>query len=408
LVCFFILNTRFYYFSWLNTLYFYKKYFYHNLLLSKKSKLAFNVVNNINFHFTDAYLAIQLRRFYLNLNIFAHCRNSLSNFRHNYLPSTFLNEVTQDKSIIFLLINTNLRFESPVFNFKIRQMIESNLNISIYSFGVGVSYNYVVNFLGNNVVHLFKKLNLINIYSISSLKYAIFGSYKNNYNFNMINLINLLLNNAIKPGFFNVMHVTVNSSTLLLKEVGLSSISTLFNNSTRFSFLHNNFTSDIYLRYKNKYSLKVFFGHHFADYVKGYNIIFPIKLFNEKPISYINLEGYVNCVNLAFDYKYSSVKKETDLIEVLGRLFNISSYNNNFEKMYNKNSLIPTFNKFKRGTVLYRLLNSLHNKISDGGGGISKSTYMLNLNSYITDFFLSDIVSRVSSTMSICSKKFTL
>jgi hypothetical protein len=345
----------------------------------------------------------------LNLNIFNNQKAAISNFRYKYLPITMFNSLSADTSITFLLMNTNLRFESPVFNLKIKQLIDLNPNILIYSFGISTSYNYFINFLGNNIINLIKKLSLTGMLLSNHLKYIIFGTYKNNYNFNIIDFVNnIFFNNQVSP-LINIIYATINSSSLLLKEVGLSPVSKLISNPARYSFMHNNFMSEVYIKYKNKYALKVFFGHHFAQYVKSYNIIFPIKFFNEKPISYINLEGYMNYVDLTFDYKYSSIKKETDLVDVIGRLFNIDRYHNNFEKLYNKDYLIPSFSKYKtKIAAAHRLLNNFYIKKYDGGGTKFNYIYILNLNSYITDFFLSDIVSRVSSTMSICSKKFTL
>ena len=145
------------------------------------------------------HAAIHLKRFYSNLNILANQKDISSNFRSKYLPQSILGNISPNAFITFLFMSVNLRFESPVFNLKIKQLGELNPNVLIYSFGVEASYNYFVNFLGNNTLNLFKKLTLVSSGLSTHLRYLILGSYRNNFNYNMVDLLkNIIINNRDK------------------------------------------------------------------------------------------------------------------------------------------------------------------------------------------------------------------
>lgn len=414
--CMFIINNKFYYYSWINSLYFYKNYFYKKIFFFTKKKLKFSIVSNINYQFRDLYSAVYLRRFYSNLNIKYLNFDTFSNsFRKNFLPYNHLNmknEEDVDKNINIVLINCNIRFESPVFNLRIKNLL--NLcedKLSITNLGINFSNSYLINNFGNNILSFIKKFNLINFSNKMTFNnnYVIFGTFLLhvfNQELNLNNYFKYVLSNLYK-NIFNFIHLTINSTDIVLKEINLAENS--FNkNLIMKSYLLNNFSSLFNNYILNKFSIKSFFGHHFFDSAKNYNLIMPIKFYNEKPLAYINLEGYINLLDVSLlDYKYSIIKKESDLLDIIGRFFNINSFNNNLEKYYNFNKIIPYFNYLKEIKILYffKPIDAYNNIF------ILKNfykTYFLNAWSEITDFYFSDPVSKVSSTMSICSKRFTL
>lgn len=371
--------------------------------------------------------SIFIKRFFYNVSS-NYYNNSINDFRNSFLPVKKFYDINSvgalsdnRSSYGFFIFGVNIRFESPVFNLKLRSIINDleSAGISNFAFSFGFSFNnnFHLNYLNNNM-HLFiNKLSGLNVgfnkigdpfkersfFFIFGNKMSIFDSY-----------IKHLLKNFIeinKGGSVNFIHTCDNVSFHSLEELGYSNyntpVFTVGYNELSLPSASFNFGKGLasYVR-TSVFNLGCYLGHHGGDFLKSFNLILPVKFFYEKSLSYINTEGYAQKIgHLKIDYRYHNIKSEKKILDIFGKILNMKPYRLNVEKAYSVDNLLPNYNgpagnNFFLKLPIYRFGVKTCSSI--------KKFFSMNVPSSINDFFLSDYVSSNSITMSLCSKKFTL
>lgn len=137
-----------------------KKIDWYNALKSIKYILNKNEKNNLSifgnsldinhcYSFFKFSKLIGIKNFYFRNNIFKHNIN-------NPLYYSFNNDFNSlSKNKLFILLNTNLRFESSILNLKLRKFQYLN-NIIVYQLGHCLKNFYNVSQIGNTILDIFK------------------------------------------------------------------------------------------------------------------------------------------------------------------------------------------------------------------------------------------------------------
>lgn len=427
LFCIIILNKKFYYYSWLNTFFYCKNYFFSTLLKTKKGCFKYFGLYDIKGPFLSLNSSLSVKRFFYNISS-NYYGVDVCDFRNNFLPYKRFYDIssvgaTSNNKFLynFFMFGVNTRFESPVFNLKLRSIINDlesvGISSSVFSFGFSFNNSFYLNYLNNNTSLLINKFSGLNwgpdkieesfqekfFFFIFSNKVSIFDSY-----------IKYLLRSFIEiknNNYINFIHICDSSSFHSLKELGYTGhkvphASINYNGLNR-PFASFNFGGGLVSNIKTSlFNLSCYLGHHGGDFLKSFNLILPVKFFYEKSLSYINTEGYVQKIgHLKIDYRYHNIKSEKKILDIFGKLLNIKSYRLNIEKLYDVDSILPNYGRSSKNNFFLKLpLYSFNMKIS----GFVKKFFSMNIPSSVNDFFLSDYVSSNSITMSLCSKKFTL
>lgn len=391
----------------------------------KKKNFKYFSFFNLKGAFISLDSSLAVKRFFYSLssNFFL---NSISDFRNSFLPAVrfyninFTYNISDNKNFYsFFLFGVNTRFESPIFNLKIKEIAHSSemqsTYSSVFSFGFSFNNNFYLNYLNNNFHFLINKFSSLNYSSSIHLLYFkkifffISGSKMSTFDLYIKYLLQTLIR-TFDNTTINFIHICSNSSLHSLEEVGYSNqyssniITKNYNNYFTFAFM--NFGGTFVSRLKNSsFNLNCYFGHHGGDFLKFFNLILPIKFFYEKSLSYINTEGYLQRVGfLKIDYRYHYIKSEKKIIDIFGKIFNITSYKLNLEKFYKIGNILPGYDEFSKNNFFIKLrIYNFYTKLA-----FLKHFFYINASSTVNDYYLSDYVSSNSITMSLCSKKFTI
>jgi len=157
----------------------------------------------------------------------------------------------------------------------------------------------------------------------------------------------------------------------------------------------------------NPYSLLLYQGSHGDHFIKYCKLIFPTKLFLEKPAIFINNEGFVqNLQHFFFKYSFKTTKRDIDIFQLLMDLFKIQynkdlNFNQNKAVFVELNKLTPIFSRIE---AIYYLTNFkiLMNFV------LKSYLSNINLNSLINNFYLTNSLTRNSKVLTLCSNFFNI
>ena len=411
----------------MNTFFYCKNYFFSTLLKTRKSHFKYFGLRDVKGPFLPLNSSLSIKRFFYNVSSNYYSAD-ICDFRNSFLPHKRFCDINSigaisnnEFSCNFFLFGVNTRFESPVFNLKLRSIINdlesAGVSNSAFSFGFTFNNSFYLNYLNNNINLLINKISGLNrefgrikesfqekfFFFIFGNRVSIFDSY-----------IKYLLRSFIEVednNYINFIHICDSASFHSLKELGYVDNKTSYYitnyNELNKPFASFNFGGGSISNIRTSiFNLSCYFGHHGGDFLKSFNLVLPIKFFYEKSLSYINTEGYAQKIgHLKIDYRYHNIKSEKKILDIFGKLFNIKSYQLNIEKLYLVDNVLPNYSGSAKNNFFLKLpIYSFSIKISS----FVKKFFSANLPSSINDFFLSDYVSNNSITMSLCSKKFTL
>lgn len=164
------------------------------------------------------------------------------------------------------------------------------------------------------------------------------------------------------------------------------------------NFLSTNF-------FKNINSLVIFQGHHIDDFALHTNVVFPTRIFIERPDFFINSEGYIGFRTFSYLELFTELARDSwgIMIITLKMCTNVSIANGLDYLLIYAKKVTPVFATDKDGKNCFILVEK-KTKI------ISNLFILKNILFYsiINDFYLSDSISKFSSVMSLCYKKLTL
>ncbi len=320
--------------------------------LNKFRILSWKKFNSIfikNFIRILSYFYNKKRYFNMNLKI---CENSSDIYVYNYFK--FFNKINsitvrsrvrncnlfrnlyliknKDLDFIdaenFLLINTNLRSDFPIINFKIREKFIYDFT-DVFIVGNILNLNYYFKHVSNN---LLKCKNL--------LKYKNFFKKKNIYIFSK-SKENFLLN-------FNKFFDLSNEKNIdiLQSEIGFFSKKLL--KSSFFNFISLNIHSNNYFTKYNKTSNINIISNIYN--IKNYNLLVPKKLNFEQNSMFINIFGYFSDFTFVlYKTEHRTLKNEWNIFKFFFRKLKIK---NRFFLSKIKSRFIP-----KKWLYLYISLN---------------------------------------------------
>lgn len=387
----------------------------------KKKHFKYFNISNLKGSFLSLNSSLSIKRFFYLLSSNNYCKTN--DFRSGFLPIKKLYDLNLADDILanrsfcgLFLFGVNTRFESPVFNLKLKDIINKSdiYDIQALSFGFSFNNNFRLSYLNNNLYFLINKVSGLNYSTMSQCSkkifFFIFGSKISTFDLYIKYLLQSFVGTAVNSNI-NFVHVCASSSFHSLEEIGYSNYSILNNTVEHSKFYYPlafmDFGGSHTFGVKTSaFNLNCYLGHHGGSFLKAFNLILPVKFFYEKSLSYINTEGYIQKTGfLKIDYRYHHIKSEKKILDIFGKIFSISSYKLNLEKFYNINNLVPGYIGFVKNNFFRELpIYNFHiKKIS-----FMKQFFYMNVFSFINDYYLSDYVSSNSITMSLCSRKFTL
>ena len=307
-----------------------------------------------------------------------------------------------------ILMNLNLRYESPIYNIKFKKIFK-NRKLLIFNFG---SYSYYDYFsLGCDYFSFFK--NFISSINFFFLDLKIIFYLGTTFFQNNNKILNILL--FFKNFFYKIFNFFVyfNYVTSLANRVLIYDLNIL-NQSFFFKFNYFNFNPmffyNIDLNYYavdnillNKASLIIYHGHHSDNFIKYSNLVLPGTVFIERPDLLVNSEGYFKI----FFYNYFKYFLDT-IKDVWSTILIFSKFLCCFFTDYTLNNILLFLNKVS--PIFYNKNNN--NFIFENNFLIFYSDFFYELSGFFysifNNYYLDDSISKHSLVMSVCSKKYVM
>ena len=356
------------------------------------------------------------------MNLFFHLKNFLDELKiENYdcrqddsffLPSQRFSYIFNstikgiDDSDLCLLVGTDIKKEAPILSSRIRQrFLSSPKNYKIFSVG-NFNLNFAVDYLGGTSSSL-KKLNEkknFDVFKKSKKPIFILGQgamchddaadifnyclnfyqkISKNIDWNGFNVLQTFSGRvgALDLGFYNKKNI----SRSLIKQIY----------DGKFEVLYLMSADEINFDKIPKKTFVIYHGHHGDKAVKRADLIIPMSCFTEKEGIYVNLEGRPQ-ISSQVKFPIDGVNHSWNFLNKLSKLFNLSLYsdlNDLREKMFLNHEHLSYINQIKLSKI---------NKNKHGKFKFSNQ----EMKSNISNFYMTDSVSRNSKIMSECSLAF--
>ena len=381
------------------------KVIHHNFSNTKPSEIAALVGNTL-----DCESIFSFKNFLDELKIENYdCRQDDSFFvpsqRFSYIFNSTIKGI--DDSDLCLLVGTDIKKEAPILSSRIRQrFLSSPKSYKIFSIG-NFNLNFSVNFLGGTSSSL-KKLNEkknLEFFKKSKKPIFILGqgamcqddaedifSYclnfyqkiSKNFDWNGFNILQTFSGRvgALDLGFYNKKHI----SRSLIKKIY----------EGKFKVLYLMSADELDFDKIPKKTFVIYQGHHGDKAVKRADLIIPMSCFTEKEGLYVNLEGRPQ-ISGQVKFPIDGVSHSWDFLNKLSKLFNFIPFHNQNdlrEKMFLKHEHLGYINEIK------------NSKISRNKARKHRLSSQ-ELKSNISNFYMTDSVSRNSQIMSKCSLAFS-
>ena len=323
--------------------------------------------------------------------------------RSNYLFNTTIKEI--EKADICLLIGSNVKHTAPLLNARLRKAINSNIT-KIYRIGRPTDQNYHINELGDNLKILAEILqgthDFANMLKRATNPIFIIGdeiySRKDSLALQSMLLEIATKYNVVREGWngYNILHnhaSIVGALDLGFNTSSMSKISSLTQEGKiKLIYLIGADEFD----YPDLQKTKIIYqGHHGDMGAKSADVIIPSAAYTEKYATYANMEGRyqkvykaVNSPNnvlsdaeifahMAYDLKinlsFSSINEITqNLVDKLGKIFSLN-------QIVNPNTF------------------DIH---------VNEKATLNKLEPLEKNYYISDVISKNSVTMSKCSEEF--
>lgn len=295
-----------------------KKYFFSliNFYLLKNKKNYFFTFGFDRFNDVLSSFFVKQFSYFYGLNFFFNNNNNsnlrLADSRFNYINNSKLEDfdISQDlnngdvfleeeiENFCMILMNLNLRYESPIYNIKFKKILKDNLNCSVFNFGFYNFYDFFS--LGFNHLSFFKNLILLisKTFTITSNFVFFFGTsffYNNSKFLNILYYFKLFFFNVFK---FSVLFNYVSSLANRVINYELNTLNSRVHLKNNYGNLNPFLTYNIDLNeipfnfIVSKNNLLIYHGHHNNQFVKYSNLVLPSTIFIERPDLFINTEGY--------------------------------------------------------------------------------------------------------------------
>ncbi len=378
----------------------------HNLISNTNSSQIAALAGNT----LDCESIFSFKKFLNELKIENYdCRQDDSFFipsqRFSYIFNSTIKGI--DDSDSCLLVGTDIKKEAPILSSRIRQrFLSSPKNYKILSIGK-FNLNFPVELLGgtsSSIKKLSEKKNL-DFFKKSKKPIFILGqgamcqadaadifSYCLNFyqkiskssDWNGFNVLQTFSGRvgALDLGFYNKKNI----SRSLIKQIY----------EGKFKVLYLMSADEINFDKIPKKTFVIYHGHHGDKAVKRADLIIPMSCFTEKEGIYVNLEGRPQ-ISSQVKFPIDGVSHSWDFLNKLSKSFNLSVFtdlNDLREKMFLNHEHLGYINEIK----LSKINKSKHSKLKFSNQEIKSN---------ISNFYMTDSVSRNSQIMSKCSLAFS-
>ena len=391
-----------------------------------KSIVSSRIVNFFIGFFFDLESSFFLKQFYyfLGLDFLSYLNNNVD-FKNHYLFT--INLFDSFVRGFLLTIGLNIRLENPLLNLQLKNLVSSN-KIKVYSLGSNYYNSYNINSIG---VSFSSYLKMIEGKFI--LNQSLFESFDSffiliNQRLNFSNLFKfsfIFLSNFIKFSNIKILNNLFENDFISVLPRSIGFIST---SEEGFSHLEN-----INLSYNNNKSLNYYLGfddfienkqsgnewscyqgQHGGDFLSKINLVLPTLLFLEKNSQFLNFKGELQKTNLVlvgFNDLFDDVILFNSLITLFNEKFYYlnSFYNIIFFSLNLKVSNLNFSFKTKKNTVsfkTFKYLSYYFPYFTINNLNLSKFFVVVkNLfyNNLIVNYYKSDIITRSSKVMNLCS-----
>ncbi len=379
--------------------------------LNSSSRIAALLGNNVD---CETIFAFKLFLEAFNCNSY-DCRQDNSFFIPNDRSSyTFNSKISGiDDADLFLFIGCDLKKEAPILNARIRKRyLSSEKNLKIGYIGLGANYNYNVTNLGESPAIIEDILSGKNKFlsHLKSSKKPMFilgqGALCRNDSEDIYIASKKLYENANFEKEWNGFNVlqTYSGRTGALDINFVKSHNNLKNsnildraNNKEFDLLYLFSADEINLEKIPKETTVVYHGHH-GDYsANKADIIVPSPCFTETEGIYINTEGRPQ-ISAQVKTPLPNVNEAWKFFLECSRFNNLNLDFQNFEEL--RALLFNTYPNLSKIDLVIKndfiKTKRKHRKLSN-----------LAIKSNIENFYMTNSVSRLSSTMASCSRKKT-
>jgi NADH-quinone oxidoreductase subunit G len=377
----------------------------HNSLSNTKASQVAALVGNT----LDCESIFSFKKFLDELKIDNYdCRQDDSFFlpfqRFSYIFNSTIKGI--DDSDLCVLVGTDIKKEAPILSSRIRQkFLSSPKTYKIFSVG-NFNLNFAVDYLGGNPSSL-KKLSEnknLDVFKKSKKPIFILGQgamchddaadifnyclnfyqkISKNIDWNGFNVLQTFSGRvgALDLGFYNKKNI----SRSLIKQIY----------DGKFEVLYLMSADEINFEKIPKKTFVIYHGHHGDKAVKRADLIIPMSCFTEKEGIYVNLEGRPQ-ISSQVKFPIDGVNHSWTFLNKLSKLFNLSLYsdhNDLREKMFLNHEHLSYINQIQLSKI---------NKNKKSKFKFSNQ----EMKSNISNFYMTDSVSRNSKIMSDCSLAF--
>ncbi len=376
----------------------------NNKLEETDKNKIFSLIGNI----VDCESIFSFKNFLDKLNIINYdCRQDNSFFvpskRSSYLFNSAITGI--DLCDLCIIVGSDIRKEAPIIGARIRKKVSENgkdfqvlrlgqkYDLSLNVVEVGESYSSLINL---------KKSNLSSIFKKSKKPLFIIGQgplcspeAENIFNF-ILNLHNKTVKDSNWNGFNILQTYSGRVGALDLgfynrKNLKRNHVEDIYKGKYKVLFLFAADEIDFDKIPKNTFV--IYIGHHGDKAVARADLIIPTPCFTEKEGIYVNLEGRAQ-ISRQVKYPIAQVEHSFKFFNKLLKQMKIKVDFNNFEQlresMFNKHPNLMKINKLN-------LEKTFEPKI------VTPKFSKKNIFSNISNFYMTDSVSRNSPTMSSCS-----
>jgi NADH dehydrogenase/NADH:ubiquinone oxidoreductase subunit G len=311
-----------------------------------------------------------------------------NDLRNNYLLNTNLDDLS--KVDVFLLLGTNLRFENPVLNLKIRKRVMEGA--SVFTFGNNMNLDYNTINIGNSIGDLIALLEGKHLLARRLLKFkkplvligagmehridseALFNAIKILENYLGLNVVSSLIVEVSK-----LNNLEINSFTKM------NSFPKQYNAKMLYILGADNIVID-----SDKFDCIVYQGHHGDRIAALADLVLPAVTPYERTGTYLNVNGKYQ-VTKFIHVPPGNARNDWKIFKALADLLGIGMEVNDMQ--------ILRLVMHKSVTEMEQNFNVLLEKRFNG---ILNTT----LSSHIEDYYMNDSISRSSYIMALCSNRF--
>lgn len=365
-----------------------------------KSKTSFNMLKAYVGEFLDLETLYLIRKFsYLNgSNYFIG--STSTNIDSSIMYSLNVNMNDLEKADFCLLVDLNLRIQSPILNSKIRHLVIKS-SLPVYLIGYHSNFSYYAKHISNSSSTLLNMLEgshwlsakISKSFSLYPLILVGEGIAKSNIISPIFSTLPLHTN-LIRAGWNGFGVIPSNSSFFSIQEIGFS------NNHTQNSFLANRPIEWLY-NYDSTLntipSLKVYQGHHGDISATLSNVVLPSTSFIEKNSLYGNILGMAQKSKKVL-FSVGDSRDDWKIINALIEVLGFSTL-----RIANSSSLFSLISKISP-FVLYKRLNS---SVALANPHLFDNFFMKGFISKVNNFYLTDVITRNSKIMSLSFNKFS-